>query len=111
MTQKYYLSNVHWGLIIFGIATYLLREDAHEVMIKFLIGIFFLSALLFPFAKKGVETFALKYTTHKSWTTGFYTETPAKNGIYAMFYMVIYAVTIPVAVIYLLYLASTKKAT
>lgn len=111
MTKKYYLSNVHWGLIIFGIAVFLMREDFYDPRIKLLVVLSFVSALFFPFAKKAIETIALKYSTRESWTTGMYTETPMKNGLYAMFYMLIFIVTIPVAGFYLLYLASGKKAT
>ncbi|SIR82681.1 hypothetical protein SAMN05444841_1152 [Enterobacter kobei] len=33
--------------------------------------------------------------------TGFYTETPMKNFIYAIYYMAIFIVAIPVSVVYL----------
>lgn len=50
---KYYLKNIHWGLIIFGIAVYLTRDDFNEAKTKIFLVISFFNCLLFPFAKRG----------------------------------------------------------
>ncbi len=81
----YYLKNIHWGLIIYGIAVYLMRDNFNEPKVKVLLVIFFFNLLLFPFAKKRIERLVLKYSSRQCWTTGFYTETPMKSGVYAFF--------------------------
>lgn len=110
MDIKYYLRNVIYGLMIFGVGSYIIRNDTGEPVVRLLIGLSYVSSVFFPFAKKAIETVALKYSTIEDWTTGTYIETPMKSGLYAMYYMAIFAVTIPVAIIYLIYLVSTKKA-
>ncbi|WP_312315305.1 colicin E1 family microcin immunity protein [Atlantibacter sp.] len=111
MDIKYYVRNSIYGLIVFGIGVFILRNDTDVPVVRLLIALGFVSCLFFPFAKKAIETVALKYSTIEDWTTGAYIETPMKSGLYAMYYMVIFAVTIPIAIIYLIYLAATKKAT
>ncbi|ELY5941296.1 hypothetical protein SNN83_004470 [Cronobacter malonaticus] len=105
----YYFRNIHWGLIIYFIALYLMREDLDQPDVKMLLSILLINSLLFPFAKKAIEKLALKFSTRESWMTGFYTETPMKNGIYAIYYMVIFIVVIPVSVACLLYSLTRKK--
>jgi uncharacterized membrane protein len=106
---KYYLKNIHWGLIIFGIAVYLTRDDFNEAKTKIFLVISFFNCLLFPFAKRTTEMLALKYSTRESWSTGFYTETSMKNGVYAIYYMAVFIAAIPASVAYLLYLLTRKK--
>ena len=107
---KYYLRNIHCGLIIYGIADNLMREDFNEQIVKIIMVNFFFNCMLFPFAKKTIETLALKYSTRESWETGFYTETSMKNSVYAIYYMAIFIAAIPVYVACLLYLFTRKKA-
>ncbi|WP_431224244.1 colicin E1 family microcin immunity protein [Serratia sp. L9] len=57
--------------------------------------IFGLSAVLFPFAKCLIETLALKYTTREFWSRGLFVETAAKNGLYALYHMACFVVSIP----------------
>lgn len=75
----YYFRNIHWGLIIYFIAVYLMREDLDQPDVKVLLVILLINSLLFPFAKKAIEKLALKFSTRESWMTGFYTETPMKK--------------------------------
>jgi len=110
MTQKYYLSNIHWGVIIFGICVLLMREDLNEPLVKLILWLSFFSGVLFPFAKKATEKVALRYSSSEDWTSGSFIETPMKNGLYAMFYLLIFIVTIPLSIIYGLYCLSNKKA-
>jgi hypothetical protein len=46
-------------------------------------------------AKQCIEQIALRYTRTEDWTTGIWMETPAKNGIYAMYYMLLFTIAIP----------------
>lgn len=103
MNLRYYLRNVIYGLMCYVIIVFILRNDVHEPVVRLIIGFSFVNTIFFPFAKRAVETVALKYSTIDDWTKGANVETPAKNGVYAIYYMVIFAVTIPVAIIYLIY--------
>ncbi|AEN65112.1 Colicin E1 (microcin) immunity protein [Enterobacter soli] len=111
MTLKYYLGNLCWGLVVFGIIAFGWHDELQTTTMKIFMVLAMLSGLIFPFAKKAIERIALKYSTREQWTTGFYTETPMKNGLYAFYFMLIFVVAIPVGVIYLLYLAISKKCT
>lgn len=111
MDLRYYLRNVIYGLMYFAILAFVLRNNVHEPVVRLIIILSFISTIFFPFAKKAVETVALKYSTTEDWTTGINVETPAKNGVYAIYYLLIFAVTIPVTVVYLIYLVSRKKTT
>ncbi|MGQ5716846.1 colicin E1 family microcin immunity protein [Enterobacter cloacae] len=111
MTLKYYLGNFYWGLVLFGIIAFVWHDEPQTTTMKTFLGLALLSGLIFPFAKRAIERIALKYSTTEQWTTGFYTETPMKNGLYAVYFMLIFVAAIPVGVIYLLYLAVSKKAT
>lgn len=106
----YYFRNIHWGLIIYLIAVYLMREDFDEPNGKVLLISLLINCLLFPFAKKAIEEVALKFSTRESWMTGVYVETPMKNGIYAIYYMAVFIAAFPVSVAYLLYSLTRKKA-
>lgn len=111
MTLKYYLGNLCLGLVMFGIIAFGWHDEPQTTTMRTLMGLGLLSGLIFPFANKAIERIALKYSTRGQWTTGFYTETPMKNGLYAFYFMLIFVVSIPIGVIYLLYLAVSKKAT
>ncbi|HIC2035988.1 colicin E1 family microcin immunity protein [Enterobacter soli] len=111
MTLKYYLGNLCLGLVVFGIIAFGWHDEPQTTAMRTLMGLGLLSGLIFPFAKKAIERIALKYSTREQWTTGFYTETPMKNGLYAVYFLLIFVVAIPVGAIYLLYLAVSRKAT
>lgn len=111
MTLKYYLGNLCLGLVVFGIIAFGWHDEPQTTAMRTLMGLGLLSGLIFPFAKKTIERIALKYSTREQWTTGFYTETPMKSGLYAVYFLLIFVVAIPVGAIYLLYLTVSKKAT
>jgi hypothetical protein len=46
------------------------------------------------FAKRCIEQVALRYTRTKDWTTGMWGKL-SKSGIYAIYYMLIFAIAIP----------------
>ena len=72
------------------------------------LGVF--SILLFPFSRMIIEKTALRFTTPEFWTTGFFTESPGKNGLYAIFYVACTILAIPIFAIYLIYIAFKKVA-
>ncbi len=111
MTLKYYLGNFYWGLIVFAIAAYLLHDEPQTTTVKALMALALFSGLLFPFAKKGMESVALKYSKREAWPRGLHADTAAGTGLYAMYYMVVFAVAIPVGIVYLISLMFSKKAT
>ncbi|BCU57714.1 hypothetical protein ENKO_43080 (plasmid) [Enterobacter kobei] len=48
----YCFMNIHWGLITYFIAVYLIREDLDQPDVKVLIIILLINSQLFPFARK-----------------------------------------------------------
>ncbi|WP_410017172.1 colicin E1 family microcin immunity protein [Pseudomonas sp. 5P_3.1_Bac2] len=61
-----------------------------------------LSALLFPFATKCLEDFALRLTRKELWGKGIFADTPGNSGVYALYYCFCYLFAIPLSLIYLL---------
>lgn len=113
MTCKNYLKNLFIGLLFMAILVYgfgfrepLLQGNERAIFIA----LSFLSCLLFPFSRQAIEVVALKFTTRESWNTGFYQESPAKNGLYAFYYGFCFIVAIPIGCLYLIYLLVLKKA-
>lgn len=103
MNKKYYLNNLVWGVIGFCVFGYIwvFRSDLSGWPLMGLVLAALLSALLFPLAKKAVEDVALTYTDKKFWTTGFFVETPGKNGLYALFYFSCFVLSIPLAIMFI----------
>ena len=111
MTLKYWLKSSLYGGLCFAITIYLLLERPQTALVQQLMVLALFSFLLFPFAKSAVERVVLRYTTREDWMTGMFIETPMKSGLYAMYYLALFAVSIPLGLIYLIFLALTKKAT
>ncbi|WP_420893556.1 hypothetical protein [Pseudomonas orientalis] len=57
-----------------------------------------------------IEKTALRFTTREFWTTGLFTESPGKNGLYAIFYVCCTILAVPIFGIYLIYIAFKKVA-
>lgn len=110
MNLKYYLHNFLPGLIIFGITVYILRDKPRTGLIQNLFVLATGCGLMFPFAKRCIEHIVLRYTRPEQWTTGLWGETSAKSGIYAMYYMLIFAIAIPLGTGYVIYMTLSKKA-
>ncbi|HHL2560734.1 TPA: colicin E1 family microcin immunity protein [Yersinia enterocolitica] len=111
MDKKYYIKNIFWGFLFFGAVYYQWNKDPENTKLTILLATAFFSCFLYPLAKKAIEVVALKFTKKEFWHTGFFIETPAKNGLYVLYYGVCFTVAIPVGLIYLAYLISLKKAT
>lgn len=103
MSKKYYIENLVWGVIGFCVFGYVwfFGSDLSEGGRVGLIFASTLSALLFPFSKKYIEDLALSLTDEKFWKTGFFIETPGKNGLYALFYFFCFVFSIPLGVIFI----------
>ncbi|WP_442956345.1 colicin E1 family microcin immunity protein [Pantoea sp. USMM078] len=55
------------------------------MLLYFIIGCF-----LFPLSKFTIERVALKYTTRKFWTTGFFADDIGKSGLVAIYWLVVF---------------------
>jgi hypothetical protein len=102
MTKAFYLKNLVYGALWGGLAAFVYYSGFNQGHSVGMYLIFGLSAVLFPFAKCLVETLALKYTTREFWSRGLFVETPAKNGLYALYHMACFVVSIPLGLLYLL---------
>lgn len=111
MEVKCYLKDLAWGVILFCSVLYVFYLEADKASYEFYGGLLFfgLNALLFPFSKRGVESLVLRYTSRRFWTTGFFMESPAKNGAYALFYVLCFFFAIPFGVIYLVWFLLGKR--
>lgn len=109
MTLKYYLHSFLPGLIVFGVTIFILRDRPQTGLIQSLYLLAVCCALIFPFAKRCIERIALRFTRPEYWTTGMWAETSGKSGIYAMYYMLIFAIAIPLGTGYVIYLAISKQ--
>ena len=102
MTKAFYLKNLIYGLLWCCLAVYIYYSgfnQGHSFGVYFMFG---LSAVLFPLAKRLIETLALKYITREFWTRFFFVETPAKNGLYALYHMACFIFSIPLGVLFIL---------
>ncbi|WP_312691694.1 colicin E1 family microcin immunity protein [Kosakonia sp.] len=110
MTAKYYCKNIFWGLFFLAGFAWAWSQDMQDRVSQYFFVLSLLSCPLYPFAKKGVETLALRFTTRAFWQRGYFTETPGKNGLYALYYGACFLFAIPLGLGYLLYLLLNKKA-
>lgn len=110
MNRRYYLNNVIWGVIGFCVFGYIwiFRSDVSGWPLMGLILAALLSAILFPLAKKAVEDVALAYTEKKFWSTGFFVESPGKNGLYALFYLSCFVLSVPLAIVFICFFCKKK---
>ena len=106
----YYIKNIFWGVLFFIFMTYSWNSydykisTDHPLYIPIIINVF-----LFPFAKKAIESFALRFTSPESWSRGVWIDTPGKTGVMALFYLCCYVVAIPIGLPYAIYLFYLKK--
>ncbi|XKU41592.1 colicin E1 family microcin immunity protein [Pseudomonas [fluorescens] ATCC 17400] len=111
MEKSYYYNKLFWGVVCFSISTYLwcFKSGVNGYLLYGYMLLFCVCALLFPFSIKLVENIALTYTSKEFWTTGFFMESPAKNGAYAFFYMLCYVFSIPLSVVYFAHFMLKKR--
>lgn len=109
--MKYYAKNIHWGLLVYLVLVFVLRDDFDNPLARLFLVIGFISVFTFPVAKGFLENFSRRYYSKEYWTKGFYTETPMKNGIYAMYYMFVFFMSIPICIITFIILVLKRMAT
>lgn len=102
MTKAYFLKSLVWGILFCFLFSYLFYGDFTGNQLIGMIFVFGLSALLFPFARYLTEVIALRYTTREFWMRGLFVETPAKNGLYAIYFLACYILSIPLGIICIL---------
>lgn len=112
MSTAYFLKNlaIAAGLLILGLSVWFYKDPVTQDIHYGYLSAALLSTLLFPLSKKLIESFFLTFTTRSFWTTGLFTESPGKNGLYVMYYIVCMLLAIPVAGAYLMYVAIKKVA-
>lgn len=109
--MKYYMKNIHWGLLVYLVLVFVLRDDFDNPLVRLFLIIGFISAFTFPVAKFFLEGVSLRYYSKEYWTKGLYTETPMKSGIYAMYYMFVFLMAIPICIITIIMFVLKRTAT
>lgn len=102
MNKQYLIKNSALALLGFVLANIVWFNDgggSHQQNTWFII-LITMSSLMFPFAKKMVESFFLLFTTRKFWTTGFFANDVGKYGLYALYYAAIQIAAIPLGILY-----------
>lgn len=106
MDRGYYFKNLIIGLVIFSICVYISKSDDNAIIYFVASGI---NALLFPFAKKLIESTTYRYSSKKFWNSAPLS-TAAANGGYALLYGFYFVFSIPLSVIFLISLYIKKNA-
>lgn len=110
MTLKYYLKNIFWAGFILACVIYnFLREQQNTTWLILLIFSIF-NFILYPYSKLAIETLTLKFTSRDFWHKGVLMETPAKNGVYVIYYLFCFVVAIPFGLPFLTFSLFSKKA-
>lgn len=100
MNVTEYLKNLLWPVTIFIIISLNFYLDPGDKLWRAIWYISIFNTFLYPFSKKMVEIIALKFTTSDYWHSGIWFDTPAKNPVYAIYYLFCYLIAIPASVIY-----------
>ncbi|MEW7000031.1 hypothetical protein M5585_02410 [Serratia ureilytica] len=58
---------------------------------------------------KGIETFALRFTSEEFWHRGLFADTIGKNGVLILYYAFCYVMAVPLGALYLLALFLRNK--
>jgi len=106
MNKKYYLKNLPWGIFFLTIYIFSSWGRLHHGYPELVL--FILSAILFPFSKWIIGSLALKFTSKSFWYKGIFRETAGKNGLYALYYLFCFILSIPLGIISLIYLLLKK---
>ncbi|WP_158266165.1 colicin E1 family microcin immunity protein [Pseudomonas sp. R9.37] len=111
MKKAYYLKNLLISSAILGLGTtiWLSTESAYENANLYYIFVAILSTLLFPLSRMITEKTALRFSTRNFWSTGLFTESPGKNGLYVLYYFFCLIIAIPAGGAYLLHIIKKKR--
>ena len=105
MTQKYYLQNLLLGALLAAIFFYGWYEHNDRFAAVAIFSA--VNAVFFPLSRLLLESVALKYTRRDMWLRGFFVETPAKSGLYAIYFLFLFIFALPFALIYVI--AAARK--
>lgn len=109
MTKAYYWKSQVWGVACFFSALYYIHSFQDRVNIPLALVIAFLRFLLYPCAKKGIETAALRFTNEAFWHRGLFADTIGKNGLLVLYYVFCFIMALPLGILYLLALFLRNK--
>lgn len=101
MTKAYYWKNQVWGVTYFFIALYYIHIFQANVNTPLSLVAAILSLLLYPCAKKSIETVALQFTSEAFWHRGLFVDTIGKNGVLILYYALCYVLALPLGALYL----------
>ena len=90
MPIKYYIKNLPKGFIMLLAYTYYWYSAADNLKLNWMLLYFIIGCFLFPLSKFTIERAALKYTTRKFWTTGFFVDDIGKSGLVAIYWLVVF---------------------
>ncbi len=84
MNRKYYFNNMWWGWVTGGYMLYMSWDYDFKYRLLFWC-ISLCGMVLYPVAKWYIEDTALKFTRPDFWNSGFFTDTPGKMGLLAVY--------------------------
>ncbi|QIC88834.1 hypothetical protein F0336_21310 [Serratia liquefaciens] len=109
MTKAYYWKSQVWGVAYFFIALYYIYIFQPSVNVPLSLVAAILSLLLYPCAKKAIETVALQFTSEAFWHRGLFADTIGKNGVLILYYAFCFVMALPLGGLYLLALFLRNK--
>lgn len=107
MTLKYYFKNLLFGLLCL-ISSYIIWRDNRGPVFLGILAASVISFLVFPFAKKAMENVALYLVPEDFWHKGVFIDIPQKSTLYIFYYILCFAIAVPVGLIYILHLLLKK---
>ncbi|MFT4274707.1 MAG: colicin E1 family microcin immunity protein [Pantoea sp.] len=110
MSKTEYFKNLLWPVFIFSLISVNLSREPESLVWQIIWGVSVFNTFLYPFSKYAIERFALRFTSREYWHSGMWLDTPAKNPLYALYFILCFAVAIPVCIIYFLVNLTGKNA-
>ncbi|EKA4220619.1 TPA: colicin transporter [Escherichia coli] len=101
MNRKYYFNNTWWGWVTGGYMLYMSWDYDFKYRLLFWC-ISLCGMVLYPVAKWYIEDTALKFTRPDFWNSGFFTDTPGKMGLLAVYTGTVFILSLPLSMIYIL---------
>lgn len=95
MNRKYYFNNMWWGWVTGGYMLYMSWDYDFKYRLLFWC-ISLCGMVLYPVAKWYIEDTALKFTRPDFWNSGFFTDTPGKMGLLAVYTGTVFILSLPV---------------
>ncbi|WP_193016246.1 colicin E1 family microcin immunity protein [Proteus sp. FME41] len=102
VTKQYYINNMCWGWFIGLCFLYLSWNDEFRYKNIYLI-INIYGTIFFPVSKWAVESFFLGFTTREFWNRGLFSDTAGKAGGLALYSFIVFLLSIPITIIFILF--------